>query len=937
MPAPGGPAGGDAPAPAPGGPGAIRRDKARDYELVGKVVADKYRVLDVLGQGAFGTVYLVEITAGLVGEKLAMKVLPEELSSKPAIRTQFIHEIRVAMRLVDRYIVQIRDVGTTEDGLLYYTMDYCPGKTLAEVLRREGRLPVARAVLIVSNVLRALQTAHAAGIVHRDLKPANIMIEEQAGKETVRVLDFGIATAVTERGRPGQVAGTPAYMPPEQFLGEEVGFASDLYSVGAILYECVTGEKPHGSGSAKEVFQRLKTRAVTPPEEANREVAAFPGLSGLILKCLERNPERRFRSAKELFDALNAVLLQAAAPETARPAKAPAPRAARPAAAPPPAARAAAERIRRQRQPISSRRPPSRWKAVVAGLFIVGSVTAGVIFRNEIQRALNPKVLEPPKPEAKPSPAKVEKPAPPGPAKPSPSIDEVRKTVRAESARRSLADAQRSYEKKDWAGAVVAARRALEFDPESAEARRLEGLALLGQNDPMAAAESLERARSALGAKADRELLLALAQAKIRLPDPDLAGAEAIARGLVGADPEDVAALELLARILGQAGRGSEVEKLIQGAKSRGVASKELDALYDRHVTAKVRAASEAARALLEEARSARARGEVERALELARRSSAAAWRAEADLFAVECLFELGRLDEARKLGETARARAKTDLEMSVLPSGAIDRSLPPEGVRKRLDAVLQLIEAEGTLARAWDLARPSAEGLEAAKAAEALLLRAEAAIGGGGAESDPLGPRLALGLARVAALRGDARRAKGLLEPLLARKRPAELWAAQEISRAAAAATADEEDRLAAWRLAARALSGIADEASAPAARRAEARYLLARCQLEVAEAAKEEGLLREAIEGFDRAEREGHATPELYEDWGRAYASAGNLIRSARCLRRAYELAPTPERCLRAADAYLSANPQSQEAREILKDGKVRFPDHPELRSRP
>ncbi|MGQ9592030.1 MAG: hypothetical protein ACUVYA_17245, partial [Planctomycetota bacterium] len=583
--------------------------------------------------------------------------------------------------------------------------------------------------------------------------------------------------------------------------------------------------------------------------------------------------------------------------------------------------------------------------------FIVGSVTAGVVFRKEIQERLQagaPAGAKPEgKPEAKPEakasgPAKVEKPGPAGPAKPSPSLEEARRIARAESARRFFAEARKAYEKKDWAGAVVAARRALEFEPESAEARRLEGISLLRQKDLVAAAESLEKARSALGAKADRELLLALAEAKIRLPAPDLAGAEEIAKGLAGADPGDAAALELLARILDKAGRGDEVEKLIEEAKSRGVASKELDALYDRYVTAKVRAALESARVLLEEARTARAGGEFERALELARRSSAAVWRAEADVLAVECLLELDRLDEAQKTAEAARARAKTELEMNVLPTGAIDRSLAPEEVRKRLDAVLQLIEAERTLARTWGLSRPSAEGLEAEKTAEESLLRAQGAVGGGAGESDPLGPRLALGLARVAALRGDPGRTKDLLEPLLARRRPGELWAAAEIARfaaprAAAAATASQEERVAAWRLAAKALSGIADDASASAARRAEARYLLAKCQLEIAETGKDENLLREAIEGFDRAEREGHATPELYEDWGRAYAFAGNLIRWARCLRRAYELAPTPERCLRAADAYLSANPESAEAKEILKDGKARFPDRPELRSRP
>ena len=274
-------------------PQSPRRDKQKDFALVGRTVASKYKVLDVLGQGGFGTVYLVEITAGMVGERVAMKVLPEELSSKPAFRNQFLNEIRVAMRVVDRYIAQIRDVGTTEDGLLYYTMDLCAGVTLAQIIRDEGRLPITRTLLIVLNVLSGLQTAHAAGIIHRDLKPANIMVQNQGGKDTVRILDFGIATAIQTGERQKGFAGSPHYMPPEQFMGETIGFYTDLYAIGVILYECVTGQRPYTGSTAQEVFKGLKSRVPTPLHALAPEASGFPGLSELVMKAIERNPQQR--------------------------------------------------------------------------------------------------------------------------------------------------------------------------------------------------------------------------------------------------------------------------------------------------------------------------------------------------------------------------------------------------------------------------------------------------------------------------------------------------------------------------------------------------------------------------------------------------------------------------------------------------------------------
>jgi serine/threonine-protein kinase len=307
-------------------PARLERDKEKDRQLVGKVVAGKYKVLEVLGQGGFGTVFLVEMTTGIVGDRLAMKILPRELSENPLFREQFLNEIRTAMKLVDKHIVQIRDVGVLEGdelaekgGLLYYTMDHVRGKTLAQILRETGPLPPPRAMRIVRRILPALVTAHANGIIHRDLKPANVMVETtDAGKDNVRVLDFGIARAVgdDEAGaaaasgsqRPRSFAGSPYYMPPEQFTGSEMGFYTDLYSVGVILYECLTGERPYQGSTPQEVYNAIKRGPPVPVEELAPGVRAFPGLAELVAKALERNPEKRHQSAKEFYDEINAII-----------------------------------------------------------------------------------------------------------------------------------------------------------------------------------------------------------------------------------------------------------------------------------------------------------------------------------------------------------------------------------------------------------------------------------------------------------------------------------------------------------------------------------------------------------------------------------------------------------------------------------------------------
>ena len=274
----------------------------------GDVIADKYKVLRVLGRGGYGTVYLVEIVSGMVGQKLALKLVSRGVSSDEKVQRRFINEIRVAMKLVNKYIIQIRDVGTTDVGQLYYTMDFSPGFTLSRVIKTEGALGIARSCLITLRILRGLFTAQDQGVIHRDLKPANIMVEQDDGKETIKILDFGIATAVQDQPRKSKTfVGSPYYMPPEQFLGEGLGTWSDLYSVGVILFECLTGTRPYSGSSAREVFEDIKSRPVESPRSLNPELNQCLPVVRVALKALERKPESRYQTAREFFNELNSA------------------------------------------------------------------------------------------------------------------------------------------------------------------------------------------------------------------------------------------------------------------------------------------------------------------------------------------------------------------------------------------------------------------------------------------------------------------------------------------------------------------------------------------------------------------------------------------------------------------------------------------------------
>src|SRR5579863_4840870 len=206
--------------------------------LPGRLLAERYRIVALLGRGGMGEVYRADDLT--LGQPVALKFLPEEATRDEAMLERFRNEVRIARRVSHPNVCRVYDVGEV-DGCTFFTMEYVDGEDLASLLRRIGRLPSDKALEIARQLCAGLAAAHAKGVLHRDLKPANIMLD---GRGRVRITDFGLAGLVAEIEGANARAGTPAYMSPEQFAGGEVSPKSDVYSLGLVLYEIFTGKRP---------------------------------------------------------------------------------------------------------------------------------------------------------------------------------------------------------------------------------------------------------------------------------------------------------------------------------------------------------------------------------------------------------------------------------------------------------------------------------------------------------------------------------------------------------------------------------------------------------------------------------------------------------------------------------------------------------------------
>ena len=257
----------------------------------------RYNILRELGQGAMGVVYEAEDPN--IGRHVALKVVRTDQigANREEVLRRFKNEARAAGNLNHANIITIHDAGEHE-GLFFIAMEYVQGKTLADVIASEGRMPPARVVEIMRQVCSGLDFAHARGIVHRDVKPANIMLTGSQAKIT----DFGIANVGDGMTITGTVVGTPNYMSPEQVLGKAVDGRSDLFSVAVILYEMVTGERPFVGQSITTVLYKIVHEDPIAPRRLDGTI--HPGLSAIIEKGLAKAPEARFSSGSEFAAAL---------------------------------------------------------------------------------------------------------------------------------------------------------------------------------------------------------------------------------------------------------------------------------------------------------------------------------------------------------------------------------------------------------------------------------------------------------------------------------------------------------------------------------------------------------------------------------------------------------------------------------------------------------
>ncbi|MGD8540201.1 MAG: protein kinase, partial [Candidatus Aminicenantes bacterium] len=267
----------------------------------GSLFADRYEIIEKLGRGGMGVVYRVEDQK--IKEEIALKVINPEIASDKRTIERFKNELRLARKIRHKNICQMYDMGEW-DGTYFITMEYISGEDLKNFIHRSKQLSIPAAIAIAEEICEGLKEAHGIGVVHRDLKPANIMIDRDGNS---RIMDFGIARTLKSRGLTGagMMIGTPEYMSPEQAEGRAVDESSDLYSLGVILYEMVTGQLPFEGDTPLSVA--IKHISGTPPDPKIINPQISENLKNLLLKCLTKDPQKRYRNAEELLSDLKKI------------------------------------------------------------------------------------------------------------------------------------------------------------------------------------------------------------------------------------------------------------------------------------------------------------------------------------------------------------------------------------------------------------------------------------------------------------------------------------------------------------------------------------------------------------------------------------------------------------------------------------------------------
>lgn len=277
--------------------------------LIGTVLSERYSIRSVLGRGGMGVVYAASHV--IIEKRVAVKVLSQDFAHKEELVQRFMHEAKAASRIGHENIVDIHDFGTTPQGSAFFVMEYLDGRDLGTIIDQDGPLPWERCKPIILQICKALGAAHAKGIIHRDLKPDNIFLIDRDGNENfVKVLDFGIAkmTGIDEGDRrltkTGMIFGTPDYMSPEQASGKRPDHRVDIYALGVITYEMLTGSLPFQAESFMGILTKHMFEQALLPSQARPDLDIPEAADRIVAKAMAKEREERFQSMGELASAI---------------------------------------------------------------------------------------------------------------------------------------------------------------------------------------------------------------------------------------------------------------------------------------------------------------------------------------------------------------------------------------------------------------------------------------------------------------------------------------------------------------------------------------------------------------------------------------------------------------------------------------------------------
>ncbi len=295
-------------------PGGSGKSGGTTQDIIGTTLAGRYLVKRQVGQGGMGAVY--EATHTLIGKRVAVKVLLEKYAEREQIVARLKKEAQLASSIGNEHIIDINDIGNTDDGRTFVVMEYLDGESLAECLSREHELPEQRILRIASQAASALAAAHAEGIVHRDIKPENLFLLKRKEQDFVKVVDFGISKSLRASGehdeaqrltQTGMVLGTPLYMSPEQARGDEdLDHRVDIYALGVIMYEALAGRVPFAGTNYLSVISQVLNETPKPLREIRPDVSEE--IEAIVNKAMAKDRTERYDDADAMLKDITSVL-----------------------------------------------------------------------------------------------------------------------------------------------------------------------------------------------------------------------------------------------------------------------------------------------------------------------------------------------------------------------------------------------------------------------------------------------------------------------------------------------------------------------------------------------------------------------------------------------------------------------------------------------------